>query len=133
MCRFRRFLLPSVCFSVSPLLRKILFVDFRWTDQPSSAPSPKIWGKICSELITANRLYSCFYLSLHSLPQFLTLCFARCSLGSQRPPVRCITFVYCHDNRHVITSYFFIFCLYCVFVVSLPANRWLIAPSRPVA
>ena len=87
----------------------------------------------CSELITANRLYSCFYLSLHSLPQFFTLCFARCSLGSQRPPVRCITFVYCHDNRHVITSYFFIFCLYCLFVVSLPANRWLIAPSRPVA
>ena len=77
--------------------------------------------------------YSCFYLLLQSFPQmhFLTLYFARCRLGLQHPPARCTMFVYCHDNRHVIISHFFIFCLCTTFLLfpPPPANRWLIAPS----
>ena len=67
--------------------------------------------------------YSYFYLLLQSFPQmqFLTLYFARCRLGLQRPPARCIVFVYCHDNRHVIILHFFIFCLCTAFLLFPPS------------
>ena len=44
-CFQKYFLLPSVCFFKFVATLQTFFVDFRWTDQPSSGPSPKIWGE----------------------------------------------------------------------------------------